>query len=652
MIKYAWTFCLLITLTSFMSHAQDYRDEFTWDDRNWFESIDDKDDEDVVILYRDRANEYGYDAAGNLTEHYFFRSVVHLKSDKAVDEYNKIYINISSAEDLVEYNARVLYKNKPAKLLGEDALKEGTTEDGNVYNYFAVEGAEEGCIIEYYYLMKKYPAYKGLSTTVQTDDPIKHYRFRIISPWNLIFTAVPVNGEMHVYNDTTDTVRNVLVAEVKDLSKVPEEAWANEARHKLMIMYKLLDNRATSSYNLFGFGDVSQTVYENMHFEVDKKALKAIGKFLKGVELDGTMSEEERIRTVENYIKKNVIVVDASSYELGNIKEILTNKVASRYGMTKLCYQALKYLGIQQEVILTCSRYEHFFNDTIENYAYLDRYILYIPSIDDYLMPSVQLYRLGVIPYGYINNNGLFVREVKVGDLRTGAGKIKSIDAYSAEHSSHDMWITATIKDDLSAARVEMKEQMTGYDALNYQPYFDYVKEEDVQDLLEAPIKNFGEDIEVISVEAENKGVDHLMKDPYIVNSVYENEALVELAGKNILFKIGELIGPQAEMYQEDKRVMDVENTHLHQYYREIRFTIPDGYTCNNLDDLILDVNPFEEKHTLFTSEYKVEGNEVVVTVREVYDKMQLPRSDYEHFRAVINAAADFNKITLVLEKS
>jgi hypothetical protein len=39
------------------------------------------------------------------------------------------------------------------------------------------------------------------------------------------------------------------------------------------------------------------------------------------------------------------------------------------------------------------------------------------------------------------------------------------------------------------------------------------------------------------------------------------------------------------------------------------------------------------------------------VHIEEYYKEIYAPTSRYEDFRRVVNAAADFNKITLVLEK-
>ena len=52
-----------------------------------------------------------------------------------------------------------------------------------------------------------------------------------------------------------------------------------------------------------------------------------------------------------------------------------------------------------------------------------------------------------------------------------------------------------------------------------------------------------------------------------------------------------------------------------------------------------------------FVSSYKLTGNTLDVEVLETYRNIKYLPSEFEVFKKVINAAADFNKVVLVLEK-
>ncbi len=57
----------------------------------------------------------------------------------------------------------------------------------------------------------------------------------------------------------------------------------------------------------------------------------------------------------------------------------------------------------------------------------------------------------------------------------------------------------------------------------------------------------------------------------------------MEKAGPRILFKVGELIGPQIEMYRDDERTAEVENDFNRMYDRTIKIRLPKGYQVKNL---------------------------------------------------------------------
>ncbi len=133
----------------------------------------------------------------------------------------------------------------------------------------------------------------------------------------------------------------------------------------------------------------------------------------------------------------------------------------------------------------------------------------------------------------------------------------------------------------------------------------------------------------------------------------FESAHFVERAGSRILFKVGELIGPQLEMYRDEQRMSDVENDFNRMYDRIIKIHLPPTYRVKNLDDLRISIAYDDEDEIPFSfrSDYILNGDILEVRIEEYYKEIYAPTSRYEDFRKVVNAAADFNKITLVLEK-
>ncbi|MBA4055195.1 MAG: hypothetical protein C0490_10820, partial [Marivirga sp.] len=96
-----------------------------------------------------------------------------------------------------------------------------------------------------------------------------------------------------------------------------------------------------------------------------------------------------------------------------------------------------------------------------------------------------------------------------------------------------------------------------------------------------------------------------------------------------------------------------VENEFNRRYDRIIRIFIPAGYQIKNLDDLKINI-AYKDRDLIpfiFKSDYSVKDGVLEISIEEFYKEIYAPLSRYEDFRKVVNAAADFNKITLVLEK-
>ena len=72
-----------------------------------------------------------------------------------------------------------------------------------------------------------------------------------------------------------------------------------------------------------------------------------------------------------------------------------------------------------------------------------------------------------------------------------------------------------------------------------------------------------------------------------------------------------------------------------------------------NLDELKMNIF-YEEngnKSMGFVSDYEVDGDQVNVSIKEYYKQLDYPLKDFDQFRRIINAAADFNKKVLIFEK-
>ncbi|MCK5280757.1 MAG: hypothetical protein KAK04_19525, partial [Cyclobacteriaceae bacterium] len=303
---------------------------------------------------------------------------------------------------------------------------------------------------------------------------------------------------------------------------------------------------------------------------------------------------------------------------------------------------------------LTSDRTKVTMDPDFESYSFLENYIFYFPGLDKYMAPTEILYRVGYIPFKWSNNYGLFIKNVKLGETTTGIGEVKFIEPLDYSESEDKLEIKIDIDGEFDALNLDIKRTMTGYNATFIQPIFELIPETESKIVVIELLNLSGKDVELKEFKLINSSLDSFYLKPFIIQgSVSTSSSFYDKAGNHYLLKIGEVIGEQVEMYQEEKRKLPVENEFNRNYERRIQFEIPEGFTVRNLDDLKAEIFLEEngEKSMGFISDYEIDGDLVNVFVREYYKKLDYPLEYFDQFRNIINAAADFNKKVLIFEK-
>ena len=333
------------------------------------------------------------------------------------------------------------------------------------------------------------------------------------------------------------------------------------------------------------------------------------------------------------------------------INNIAKYKIASREGMTKLMLGVYNKAGITAHVVITCSREDVKFDGSFDSWAYLDDYLLYFPETKGFLAPYVFENRYPFVPFKFTANQGLFIEPFSMGEVKSGLASVHEIPALGYKVNYDNLDIDVKFADDLASNIIHQKRDFGGYNAAYFTPYFNLMSKEDVTELVEDITKRTAPDAKITKGTANP--VANGLYDNFVFDVNFTSAHFIEKAGPRILFKVGGLIGPQTEMYRDDQRLTDVENDFNRLYDRKIRIQLPEGYTLKNPDDLKFDVSVVDKDRTpfVFKSSYAITGNMLELTINEYYEDIFVPIKRYEDFRKVVNAAADFNKVTLVFEK-
>jgi hypothetical protein len=234
-----------------------------------------------------------------------------------------------------------------------------------------------------------------------------------------------------------------------------------------------------------------------------------------------------------------------------------------------------------------------------------------------------------------------------------GIGEINFIEIPGTDVTLDTMDITVDFTQDLGNPIITNKLLFGGYSALNFQPIKDYISAEEYKNVLKSIAKNYTVETEFKTLETENDGIENLGKKPFVLKVTFDGKDLIQKAGENYLFSIGQVIGKQTELYQETKRTLAVEMEYPHAYQRTIKVILPKLTKVKNLEKLIFDIKAQINSinQAAFISNYSEKDNVITITNSEYYNQNNFPLSSFEDYRKVINAAADFNKIVIILSK-
>lgn len=646
-------FILILFITSnSLAQTAPFYEGYNWETNPSY-NIEESDKDMVAI--KDKIVTEFYFEDQNLTEYYLEHKILWLNSDDRIEEYNKIYLAFSNKTSLKVSKARVIKKTGEIIELDESKILSAENEEtGRKYNYFALEGLQKGSIVEYYYVIKRRPTYQGARVDIQNDYNKKAVEFDLYAPSNLLFTFKSFNLNSTVTKDETSTEKMHWQLAIKDVVGIDKEEQSPYRAALGYVMYKLHQNTANNII-ITSYNEVAQNLFAFYYPEYNEEETKLINKFAKNIKLNNDdENEEKKARIIDLYIKENIYISDNDSENLKNLSNVINTKTANETGIVKLYVALFKKFNITHEMVLTSNRTKLKFDREFEATNFLQEFLFYFPASKKYLSPSKFGTRFGFPPPYYMDNYGLFVTGYNINGKRKAFSEVKYIEGIPASSSTDEMVINVYFnKEDFSQNTITLERKLNGYYAMNIQPFMNLIPANRKNEVIDETFaQNTDKNAKVLKRVLINEDPSLFGVKPFVVKFDISSEYFVEKAGNKYLFKLGDLIGPQMEMYQEKKRILPLEAEFNRSYYRTIKIHIPEGYKISNLDDITIK-NSYTAKGKelfIFDSYYTLDGNILTVTADEHYRESIVAPEIFEAYRTVINSAADFNKVTLILE--
>jgi hypothetical protein len=650
--KHLFTAIALISTTLFFAQDFEFKN-YNWNENDTKIEIPEnyKNEKEVIL---DRTIKIELVVVGKSAKQYrLLHEKTYINSDDAIERNNKIYLPFSNDEVVLTNKARVILKDGKIISLDKKDIKEEVDEEKGVkYNYFAVNGLEKGAVIETIFILEENPELDGKTFRMQDEYPILNVNFALIYPKHLSFKTKSYNGlNEPVIDDKSSEKKSFLTISQSDIPALDnDEKYSNWNANLKMFRYKLDANQYSGAKNLYNFKEFATNFYERMHPELDKKQQKAIDEFCSSIPKSEDI--QDQVWNIENKIKKTIAYnryIDSKE----SLADVIKTKQANQSDLLRFYIAVFKYFQIENNVVLTSKREKLPFDKEFESYENLNDLLFYFPAIKKYCTPTEVEYRIPLFPAEIANNYGLFVKTKVFGGVAMGIGDINFIEIPGTEITHDIMDITIDFTKDIENPLVSSNLTFGGYSGLNFQPIKDFASAEVYKSVLKDVAKNYTVDTEYKTLTTENDGTDFIGKKPFVLKVTFDGKDLIQKAGGNYLFSVGQTIGKQMELYQENKRVLPVEIDYPHYYTRKIKMILPKGATVKNLDKFIMDYKMEVNGKTeaTFVSNYKQNGEEITVENTEYYKIMNYPLDQFDQYKAVINAAADFNKIVIILNK-
>jgi len=578
------------------------------------------------------------------TEH----KIVHVNSNAGIESFNKVSIPLHGGRELVSLKVRAINPDGKVTEFKSENLKELKNVDGyGNYKIFAIEGLTLGGELEYIYTVKSGAQSYGRQV-FQSDVPVLEALFMLLHPAQFGFTVKSYNGMPYPKKRSLDHSQTAMVAEAKVIPALPKEEYSAYHASLMRVDYKVASNGAMT------WNSLSEKLLAHVY---DGKGLGKLEKTLRSLNLEGK-TDLEKVRGVERYIKDNFTIQEGGNDAYEEIKEILATHVANEYGLVKIYMSCWEVLNVKNLLVFGSDRFKGPIDREFPLPTALNEILFYFPSIKMYLTPDDRGLRAGAPPDNVAGSTALFLTYAR--DRANSVGldlekyDLVFVEPLGYEHNKLGVHASVSFGESPANPKVIQENFFQGYRAFQFRDVLASLSADKQDNFFKTVTLSDIDNPAIIKREVEGKDLD-LSEDPdnYLrIKTEYTAPALVEQAGNDFLVSVGKLIGKQSQLYQERQRQTDVEFHSISNYNHELVVQIPDGYACSGLEALRInhEVKVKEKPVMWFKSDYTLTGNTLTIKINEVYAVLSLPKEKYEDFRKVVNSAADFNKLVVVMQ--
>jgi hypothetical protein len=573
---------------------------------------------------------------------------VKLNSDAAIEEFNKIYINMEDVVKIHDVKARIIKPNKvtEAVIKMEEFYSE---EDADQYRYFAVSGIELGDELEVIYTLVNDPLLNGDQFNFQGTIPIYNFDFKFIVPNDAYFKFLAHNGLPTPILRDTIIQRHQYDIHLDTIPAVKDEYFVEYSNISMKLDASLSSVNGSLAANHEPYLPYTEYVNELFNQPLGAKSLKSVKILNQRLGVNRSNSIENNIRLIENYMKNEFLL----GYGTPNmsIEEMIEKGKGDGTGSINLFLALLSDANIKCEIGMTSNRYETYFSKEIDSEFFLQNYFIYFPEINKYLAPLDFNSRLGYLNHKWVPNNGIYLTSKQV-PVRETEYEVRPIKGTTYKENVDSTVITINVSKDFTNPKITILKYLMGYDAGEHQLYYQFYSEAKRKEIHDELLNVFKDNSTYKLTKIENVLAEDAFIKPLILTGEVKTlyAPLFERAGSKMIFKLGEIIGEYLDPKEIAKKKYDYVFANPFTRTVTIIVNFEEPVTISNLETVPVFEKFGNLEATDMSSSVKVSEKQFIYSQRDIYKSSYYPKSDEEELMKIFTMHSDLFKLNLVIE--
>jgi hypothetical protein len=640
---------IIISSLAFTLYTSNIWAQLEWNSTPTIHKIDEKyNKESLVVILDERKLSYENEEKSNTI--YLKRTlhrIIKLIDEKGVESQNKQIIPIAYNSKIISLKCRLIKTNGKTIEISEQDIKKSKNINGYEQYHVAYEEANIGDEIEY--IIEEEIGFRPFGTEImQFGIPILNSKFEISSPNNFMLDCKSYNNFSSI-NYSFDNNRHVYTAIANNIDALEEEKYADIALNTKKIKFKINNPTDNKEIRLYTWDDLAYNKYEYI-YNISNKEQKAIQKFIKSLNINKKDTEEVKIKKLEEVLKNDITLnenLDEEKYK--DIEVILEGKTTFERAFVRLWVNCLEALDIKHETGLVTNKFFDEWDEEFEDWNTLEIASIFIHKTNQFILPTYKYLRYPALTPETEGAKGVFVKRIINQDKEIAIANYRTLHLNTYDNNVHHLSAQINFNAQLEPI-VNTENSFKGLSANGMRELATFLKKEEEKQLILTLVDYIENEDNILEYKIVNRGINHYQDNkPLIISAKVRAPKIIEKAADKFILKIGDVIGRQEELYQAHTRQHPMSMPFSHLLTRELTIDIPKGYTISNLEKINRKLD-YQDKFG-FESHYELSDNKLRIIISEYYSLNNFPASVYDDFRNVINAAADFNKLSLILEK-